>query len=53
MYSLILEEWGFEVGGAYIVHIGPGDEDASIHSVVDMRENLKLFLNGSIPEIEQ
>ena len=52
MYSLILEEWGFEVGGAYLVHIGPGDEEATLHQVVDMRENLKLFLNGSIPDIE-
>ena len=48
LYSLILEEWGFQVGGAYIVHIGPGDEDAELYKVVDMRYNLKLFLNGSI-----
>ena len=48
LYSLILEEWGFQVGGAYIVHIGPGDEDAELYKVVDMRDNLKLFLNGSI-----
>ena len=48
MYSLILEEWGFDVGGAYLVHIGPGDEDAELYKVVDMRDNLKLFLNGSI-----
>jgi ATP-dependent exoDNAse (exonuclease V) beta subunit len=50
LYSLILEEWGFQVGGAYIVHIGPGDEDAELYKVVDMRDNLKLFLNGSIQE---
>jgi ATP-dependent exoDNAse (exonuclease V) beta subunit len=50
LYSLILEEWGFQVGGAYIVHIGPGDEDAELYKVVDMRDNLKLFLNGSISE---
>jgi ATP-dependent exoDNAse (exonuclease V) beta subunit len=50
MYALILEEWGFQVGGAYIVHIGPGDEDAELYKVVDMRDNLKLFLNGSIPQ---
>ena len=48
MYSLILEEWGFDIGGAYLVHIGPGDEDAELYKVVDMRDNLKLFLNGSI-----
>ena len=50
LYSLILEEWGFQVGGAYIVHIGPGDEDAELYKVVDMRDNLKTFLNGSIPQ---
>lgn len=50
MYALILEEWGFQVGGAYIVHIGPGDEEAELYKVVDMRDNLKLFLNGSIQE---
>jgi ATP-dependent exoDNAse (exonuclease V) beta subunit len=48
MYALILEEWGFDIGGAYLVHIGPGDEDAELYKVVDMRDNLKLFLNGSI-----
>ena len=50
LYSLILEEWGFQVGGAYIVHIGPGDEDAELYKVIDMRDNLKLFLNGSISQ---
>jgi ATP-dependent exoDNAse (exonuclease V) beta subunit len=43
MYAAILEEWGFEIGGAYLVHIGPGDEDAQMHKVVDMRENIKKF----------
>lgn len=45
LYSLILEEWGFEIGGAYIVYIGPDDGPAQIHKVIDMRENLKSFLN--------
>lgn len=45
LYSLILEEWGFNVGGAYIVHIGPGEEDAKIYKSVDMRSELKNFLN--------
>jgi len=48
LYALILEEWGFEIGGAYLVHIGPGDEPAELHKVIDMRDNLKLFLDGSI-----
>lgn len=48
LYALILEEWGFKVGGAYLVHIGPGDEPATLHKVIDMRDNLKMFLDGSI-----
>ena len=48
LYSLILEEWGFEVGGAYLVHIGPGDEEAKIYTVVDMRENLRTALENNI-----
>lgn len=50
LYTLILEEWGFEIGGAYIVHIGPGEEDSTILPVVDMREKLKGFLDGYIPK---
>jgi len=50
LYSIILEEWGFEIGGAYIVHIGPDEEDAKIYQVVDMREKLREFLNGYIPK---
>ena len=46
LYSLILEEWGFEIGGAYIVHIGPNDDDGRILPVVDMRDELKPFLNS-------
>ena len=38
MYAAILEEWGFEVGGAYLVHIGPGDEEAKLIKVKDMRK---------------
>jgi len=45
-YALILEEWGFDVGGAYLVHIGPDEEDAVLHKVVDMREKLRDYLNA-------
>jgi ATP-dependent exoDNAse (exonuclease V) beta subunit len=45
LYALILEEWGFDVGGAYLVHIGPGEEDANLYKVVDMREKLRTYLN--------
>jgi ATP-dependent exoDNAse (exonuclease V) beta subunit len=48
LYSLILEEWGFNVDGAYLVHIGPNDEPAKVHKIVDMREQLKSFLDGSV-----
>jgi ATP-dependent exoDNAse (exonuclease V) beta subunit len=48
LYSLILEEYGFEIGGAYLVHIGPDDEPANLYKVIDMRDNLKIFLNGSV-----
>lgn len=43
MYAAILEEWDFEIGGAYLVHIGPGDEDAQIYKVNDVRENIRGF----------
>lgn len=45
LYALILEEWGFEIGGAYLVHIGPDDEEAQLYKVIDMRPNLKEYLN--------
>lgn len=45
LYALILEEWGFEIGGVYIVHIGPEDEEAQLYPAVDMREKLKQYLN--------
>lgn len=47
-YALILEEWGFDVGGAYLVHIGPGDEPAEMYKVIDMRSNLKRYLDGDV-----
>lgn len=47
MYASILEEWGFEIGGAYLVHIGPGDEDAKIYKAIDMRNTIKDYFNSS------
>lgn|SRR5574343_162610 len=44
LYCLILEEYGFEVGGAYLVHIGP-DQEAQLHKVIDMRELLRGYLD--------
>ena len=46
-YALILEEWGFEVGGAYLVHIGPGEEEANLYKVKDVRHTLKVFLQNN------
>jgi len=43
MYACILEEWGFEVAGAYLVYIGPGDEDAELIKIKDMREYIREF----------
>ena len=47
MYACILEEWGFEVAGAYIVYIGPGDEPASVIKCVDMREYIKEYFENN------
>jgi ATP-dependent exoDNAse (exonuclease V) beta subunit len=44
LYSLILEEFGFEVAGGYLVHIGPGDDPARLYKVIDMRDKLRIFL---------
>ena len=43
LYSLILEEWGFDIRGAYLVHIGPSQE-ALIHKAVDLKEELRNYL---------
>lgn len=45
MYAAILEENGFEIGGVYLVHIGPGDEEARLYKAHDFREILKNYLN--------
>ena len=41
--AAILEEWGFEVGGAYLIHIGPGDEEAKLIKVKDMRKYIRKY----------
>jgi ATP-dependent exoDNAse (exonuclease V) beta subunit len=46
MYACILEEWGFEVANAYIVYIGPGNEDAELYKIVDMRNILREYFNN-------
>jgi hypothetical protein len=44
--QLILEEWGFEMGGPYLVHIRPGEE--AMYKVKDVRETLKILENNQI-----
>ena len=39
----MLEEWGFNIRGAYLVHFGPNN-DAKIYKTQDMREKLKNHL---------
>jgi ATP-dependent exoDNAse (exonuclease V) beta subunit len=46
MYAAILEECGFEVGGAYIVYIGPDEEPAKVLKCVDMREYIHQYFDG-------
>ena len=43
LYSLILEEWGFDIRGSYLVHIGP-DSEAVIHKAIDLKEYLRNYL---------
>ena len=47
MYAAILEEWGFEIAGAYLVHIGPGDEDAQLIKVKDMRKHINEYFTNN------
>lgn len=43
LYSLILEEWGFDIKGSYLVHIGP-DTDAHIYQAVNVVDDLRKYL---------
>jgi len=45
LYALILEEYGFEIAGGYLVHFGPGEEPAKLYKTIDMRTELKEYLN--------
>ena len=45
MYALILQEWGFNVAGGYILHIGPDDDDAKLYKCIDMTGILKKYLD--------
>ena len=43
LYALILEEWGFDIRGAYLVHIGP-DTDAQVYKAVNLTNELRSYL---------
>jgi ATP-dependent exoDNAse (exonuclease V) beta subunit len=43
LYSLILREWGFNIRGSYLVHIGPSQE-AIIHKAVNLVDTLDNYL---------
>lgn len=47
LYALILKEWGFNVAGGYLVHIGPGDEPAKMYKCIDMMPILEEYLKSS------
>ena len=47
LYALILKEWGFDVAGGYLIHIGPGDEEATMHKCIDMTGILEEYLNSN------
>lgn len=46
LYALILREWGFDVSGGYLLHIGPDDDEATLHKCIDFTEKLEKFLDG-------
>jgi ATP-dependent exoDNAse (exonuclease V) beta subunit len=45
LYSLILKEWGFNVRGGYLLHIGPG-EDAKFYMCKDFVNILDKYLQN-------
>lgn len=47
LYALILKEWGFDVAGGYLIHIGPDDDDAVIYKCLDFSDILENYINGT------
>jgi ATP-dependent exoDNAse (exonuclease V) beta subunit len=45
LYAAILKEWGFDIAGGYLLHIGPGNEEAEFYKCVDMVSDLENYLN--------
>lgn len=48
LYSLILKEYGINVNGGIILHIGPGDEEARLYHCVNMVDKLEEYLQTTL-----
>ena len=46
LYSLILEEWGFDIKASYLLHIGPNEEDAKIYKAHDFKDKLRTYMDN-------
>lgn len=46
LYALILKEWGFDVAGGYLVHIGPDEQEPKMYTCKDFTGILEKFLNS-------
>lgn len=46
MYALILREWGFDVSGGYLLHIGPDNDEAKLYKCIDFTDILDKYLVG-------
>ena len=45
LYSVILKEWGFDVRGGYLLHLGP-DSEAVIYKCQDLSDKLEIYLQN-------
>ena len=50
LYALILKQWGINVAGAYLVYIGPDDEDAKLIQCKNMMPYLEQYLEKERPQ---
>lgn len=46
LYAAILEQWGIDIAGAYLVYIGPDNDDARLIKAKDMRSQLKEYFDS-------
>jgi len=49
LYALILKEWGFDVRGGYLLHLGP-DTDAVIYKCRNLVDKLESYLEDYVWE---